>query len=138
MLEFIVEKINPNAQIPKFANETDAGADLYSPINITIPPQRQILIPLGIKVAIPPGYFIKFEPRSGLALKFEIDRKAGLIDESYTKEWGLILRNESDDPYHILKGERVAQAVIHKKIPAYYIEGIVDDSERGGFGSTGE
>jgi len=137
VLKLIAQKINDNATIPTFAHDTDAAFDLYSPINTTILPGGQAMIPLGIKIKIPQGFYVDFRSRSGLSFKYRISHRAGLIDEDYTRELGLILVNEDNKPFPIMKGDRIAQAVLCKKHNVVIIEGIVEDTARGGFGSSG-
>ena len=70
-----------------------------------------------------------------------IHRHAGVIDSGYTGEVKVCLNNTTKETYHIQKGDRIAQMLIHK-MPDFNIY-LVDDlgsSERedGGFGSTGK
>ena len=48
-----VKKINELAKIPFRANPTDAGADLFSVVEETIPPLTRKLIKTGISIEIP-------------------------------------------------------------------------------------
>ena len=62
------EKCNPGAIVPQYAKDGDAGMDLCSCEDITIHPQQTVLVPVGLKVAIPYGYEIQIRPRSGISL----------------------------------------------------------------------
>lgn len=64
-----VEKMVENAILPTYANPGDAGADIYASSSVSIKPHSTVLIPTGLKVAIPEGYEIQIRPRSGLSLK---------------------------------------------------------------------
>lgn len=68
--------------IPTYAHFTDAGMDIYSPAEYTIAPGETVIIPTGIKVAIPEGYAILIQPRSGQSAKtkLRIANTPGLID----------------------------------------------------------
>lgn len=85
---------------PTYANEGDAGMDLYSPADYTIPPGETIIIPTGIKVAIPQGYALLIQPRSGQSAKtkLRIANTPGLIDSGYRDEIGVIIEN-IDPPF---------------------------------------
>ena len=64
-----IELCHPNAKIPTYANDTDAGMDVYALEDITIHPGETVLVKTGLKVAIPVGYEIQVRPKSGRALK---------------------------------------------------------------------
>lgn len=154
-----------DAQIPKYANITDAGADIYSIEDVTIHPGQTKLIHTGIKVAIPEGYEIQIRPRSGLSLKtnMRIANAPGTIDAGYRDEIGIIVTN-IDSPIKditydfdengrpiitsilhgsditITKGQKVAQMVLSPvpRIEFIPVQKLIDEGNRGGgFGHTG-
>lgn len=135
-----IELCKENGQIPTYAHDTDAGADVYCPIDIDVLPGTT-LIPLGFKVAIPTGYELQMRPRSGLSLKtpLRIANAPGTIDSSYRDEVGVIMTNTSYQAYHINKGDRIAQMIL-AKVPHAYFKQVtqIDTTENrgGGFGST--
>ncbi len=79
-------------------------------------------------------------PRSGLAVKHHLDVGAGVIDEDYTGNVGVVLFNHSATDFEVKRGDRVAQ-LICEKIEAPELEECseLETTERGhgGFGSTG-
>ena len=62
-------EINNEANLPTYARDGDAGMDIISPKEYTINPGETIIIPTGIKVAIPEGYALLIQPRSGMSVK---------------------------------------------------------------------
>ena len=54
----------------------------------------------GLSIAIPAGTYARVAPRSGLAVKHFIDTGAGVVDEDYRGEVGVVLFNhgEADFP----------------------------------------
>lgn len=75
MSKIIVEaKIEEGVVLPKYETENSAGCDVRAFITepITLEPMKRVLIPTGIKMAIPDGYEVQVRPRSGLALKHGI------------------------------------------------------------------
>lgn len=79
-------------------------------------------------------------PRSGLAWKHFIDVGAGVIDEDYRGNVGVILFNHSEVDFAVKRGDRVAQLVLEKISTPDVVEvESLDETERaaGGFGSTG-
>lgn len=84
-----------DAKLPQYANETDAGLDVYALEDITIHPGETKLIKTGLKVAIPVGYEIQVRPKSGRALKtkMRVANSPGTIDSGYRDEIGVIIDN---------------------------------------------
>jgi dUTP pyrophosphatase len=136
-MKLVFEKIHPDAQIPTYGSEKAAGLDVYSPGNYTIEPGARLLIKTGIKANIPEGTWLSVQSRSGTAVKAGIEKGAGVIDEDYRKEIGILLHNLGNESYHILKGDRIAQMVLLPYLRPEIEEGAVDDNDRGGYGSTG-
>ena len=89
---------------------------------------------------MPHGTYGRVAPRSGLAWKNHIDIGAGVVDEDYRGNVGVVMFNHADVQFEVKRGDRVAQLVC-EKIAYPEIEELpsLDDTERGvgGFGSTG-
>lgn len=154
------------AKLPKYAHEGDGAMDVYALDDYTINPGETKLIPTGIKMAIPQGYGILVQPRSGLSLKskLRIANTPGLIDSGYRDEIGVIVENidppfkdidyDFDDngkiqinsilhgnTYHITKGERFAQLRL-VEVPSAFLQPVnsvdeIGEDRGGGFGSSG-
>lgn len=136
------KKLNSEAQIPEYQSKLAAGMDVRSIETITLDPNGgRALIGTGLAMALPEGFECQVRSRSGLAVKGIIVANApGTIDADYRGELKVILMNLSDSPFHIQKGDRVAQLVIAHCVQAENREvGNLDETERGtgGFGSTG-
>jgi dUTP pyrophosphatase len=111
----LVHTIHPGAIIPSRGSSGSVGYDLYSVMNIVIPPQERKMISTGIVIRIPPGHYGRIAPRSGYAYKSGIDVLAGVIDPDYRGELRVILYNTSNDTsFEVSKGQRVAQLVLEK------------------------
>lgn len=148
-------------ELPKYANEGDAGMDLRADFSKGVKTddfhfadydeEREVilvfsggraLIPTNLHTAIPEGYEIQVRPRSGLALKKGITvlNTPGTIDMGYRNGWGVILINLSDDVFEVAQGDRIAQVVLNKfeKIEWDLVE-VLPESQRGltGFGDSG-
>jgi dUTP pyrophosphatase len=91
-------------------------------------------------VAVPPGFYGRVAPRSGLAVRHGIDVLAGVIDSDYRGEILCALVNHGQEPFEVEPGARVAQLVVEAIAtpePAWTEE--LEETARGagGFGSTG-
>ena len=134
-----VLKETEDAVLPTYAHFGDAGADLYANEEVDIQPNEVKIIQTGLKVEIPDGYEMQVRPRSGMSTKTPILGILGTVDSGYRGSLGVMLYNHGDIPYHVQKGDRIAQAVI---APTYHGNFLISDSlsetERGegGFGST--
>ena len=135
-------RIHPDAVVPAYAHEGDAGMDVRSVDDVVIPPGRRALVHTGLVMQLPPCAEAQVRPRSGLALKHGVTvlNAPGTIDAGYRGEVGVILANFGDSDFEVKKGDRIAQLVVAPVTqPAVVEVDEVSSSDRGdgGFGSTG-
>lgn len=153
--KLLVKKLTPTASLPLRGSAAAAGYDLAACLKdesgasrgkfteggtITIQPGARALVPTGIAFTVPDGTYGRIGPRSGLAVKHGIDTLAGIIDQDYVAEVGVVLANLGEEPFVIEHGMRIAQLVIEKiETPDVVEVDRLDDTARGtgGFGSTG-
>lgn len=159
---------NSNNPLPKYETEGSAGMDLLAylvapegghikylgkkfhgvvketgNVEIHLYPGGRILIPTGLKVAVPLGYELQIRPRSGLAIKhgITVNNSPGTVDSDYRGDIGIILLNTSSETFIISNGDRIAQAVL-KQVEQAEFEEVTElpstDRGEGGFGSTGK
>ncbi|MGC9310953.1 MAG: dUTP diphosphatase, partial [Candidatus Aenigmatarchaeota archaeon] len=90
-----IEFCHPEAKLPKYANPTDAGADIFLVEDVEWKPGETKIVRTGLKVAIPEGWEIQIRPRSGLSFKspLRLANSIGTIDTGYRNEVGLIVQN---------------------------------------------
>jgi len=133
-------KLSEHALIPTKGSKKAAGYDLYSAYDYVIPSQGKVIAKTDISIRVPDGTYGRVAPRSGLSAKHHIDVGAGVIDQDYTGNVGVVLFNHAAVDFEIKKGDRVAQ-LICEKIEYPEIEEVtsLNSTERGegGFGSTG-
>lgn len=137
--------IEEGVTLPKYETAGSAGMDIRANIAepITLGSLERVLIPTGIKMAIPEGYEVQVRPRSGLALKHGISmaNAIGTIDSDYRGDIGVILINLSKESYTIQPQERIGQIVLNKVEQIdFELVTSLDETERGegGFGHTGK
>ena len=113
-VELQIVKMSPKAVVPTRPTEYSIGLDLHNPECYLIRPKRQVLIPIQIKLGIPPGYYGRITSKSGLAIQHEIHVGAGVIDPDYTREIRVLLINDSKHYYQVKQGEPIAQLILEK------------------------
>ncbi len=129
-----------------YAREGDSGFDLRAANNeqcgYQIAPQGTIVIPTGIKIALPQGTELQIRTRSGSPLKrgFNVANSPGTVDSGFRGTVGVLCHNLSDEVIVIDCGERIAQGVVCPVYRANFIEvDELDKTERGegAYNSTG-
>jgi deoxyuridine 5'-triphosphate nucleotidohydrolase len=135
-----VKRLRTEAQLPARGSIDAAGADLACAEAITLEPGERRLAATGIAIEIPPGFYGRVAPRSGLAVRHGIDVLAGVIDADYRGEILVLLVNLGSESVQFSPGDRVAQLIIEQAAPAQYrwTDDLAEtERDTGGFGSTG-
>ena len=140
MSKIYFKKLHDEAVVPTRGSEFAAGLDLSSVESVVIEPGDRAIVATGLAVIIPNGTYLRIAPRSGLAAKHGIDVLAGVVDSDYRGEIKVILVNFAREPFAVMPGERIAQAILEQCVIAD-VETVdeLTDTDRGaaGFGSTG-
>lgn len=137
-----VKLLHPGARLPTKAHAGDLGFDLYAlpdePLKIL--PHDTLKVRTGIAVQLPEGYGAFIKERSSLASQ-GIAVGGGVIDNGYTGEIQVILRETLGMVYVLESGAKIAQLVL---VPltnhvVEEVEDLTSSDGRGdaGFGSTG-
>lgn len=116
--------------------------DLRAAHDYVIPKGQFALIHLGVAMKLPDGYEGHLVPRSSTYKKYGIIQAnhQGVVDNSYCgpNDWWYFPAIALNQDAIIKKGERICQFRIMEKQPEIeFIEGQMQDADRGGFGSTG-
>jgi dUTP pyrophosphatase len=148
MVEIAIRRLAHAEGMPLPAYETAGAAamDLRAAVEagapFTLEPGARAAIPTGFCIALPQGYEAQVRPRSGLALNSGITclNSPGTVDADYRGEVKVILANHGSEPFHISRGDRIAQMVVAPVTRASWREAETLDATargEGGFGSTG-
>ncbi len=148
MVNIPIELVRNNDEdVPFKMTYGAAGHDLKAAIQdpLLIKKGEVLLVPCGIKIAIPEGWVGLVCPRSGLALKHKITvfNSPGVIDSDYRGQVHVMLINHGED-YTIQPGERIGQILFVKYDAALFSKEALPavpegtGSRTGGFGSTGK
>ena len=92
-----IARCRPDAKLPAYARAGDAGMDVMAAEDILVGPGETVLVPTGIRVAIPEGYELQVRPRSGISLNtpLRIPNSPGTIDSGFRDEVRILLTNTS-------------------------------------------
>jgi len=107
-----VKKLHPDAIMPHYNHDGDAGMDLYSVEDVILWPNEPVAVSTGLSVELPKGYVALIWDKSGLALKEGIKTMAGVCDSNYRGEYKVVLLNTTDQYYYLDKGDKIAQLLI--------------------------
>lgn len=131
--------LQPGAFLPTRAHQTDAGFDLYARDTCIVSARESQKFDTGVHIELPPDTVGYIKSRSSLNIKYGISCE-GVIDEGYTGSIVVKLFNNSGKDYLVIKGDRIAQLVIHPVVkPDLELVDSLDMTPRGsgGFGSSG-
>ena len=150
-MEVRIKKLHPNAVIPTYAKDGDAGMDLTA-VTKSYDRDGNIVYGTGLAFEIPKGYVGLVFPRSSISnLDITMSNCVGVIDSGYRGEVTAkfkpaMLFNREQCPiilnnriYNV--GERIAQLVIIPYPQITFIEADeLSETERGagGYGSSGK
>ena len=138
-----VRLLHPDATVPAYSTDGDAGADLTSVGEVTLEPGERALVPTGVALALPAGTVGLVHPRSGLAARHGVTvvNAPGTVDSGYRGEVLVNLVNlDPREPFTVRVGDRIAQLVVQHHLHADFdVTDSLPDSDRGetGHGSTG-
>jgi len=141
--------LDPGAKMPTRAHAYDAGLDLYTPYDVTVPMSiagydsdvdvGSVTVDTGVHVEIPEGCVGFIKSKSGLNVKHGLTAD-GVIDAHYTGSIAVKLYNHTSKQHHFKEGDKIAQLVILPcELPVPELVDHLEETDRGdnGFGSTG-
>jgi len=141
--------------LPTRSHNSDTGWDVRAAFedhkDLLLKNNEKVLIPLGIKVVVPKGWWLKVVPRSSTFAKKHLNCLYGVVDEEYENYIYLSAQLQSPNNFPttltIPFGERIAQLIPVKRQEMIVTE--IDEEEfqklckerngtrgEGGFGST--
>jgi len=143
-----------DVKTPERGTEKSAGIDFFVPndfIEKVLPPQRDMLIPSGIKAQVPEGFMLMAAEKSGVVTSKQAALGAGrpvkpgayttittlgakIVDEDYQGEIHIHIVNVGKAKVHIKPGMKIAQFIL---VPVSY-EGLEEVSEAELFSRSSE
>jgi dUTP pyrophosphatase len=143
MLRARIKRLRPHIALPAYQTSESAGFDLAASEDLTVQPGEVKLVPTGLVVEVPHGYFLGVFARSSTPLKrgLMVANGVGVVDPDYSgpaDEVKIEVVNFTRRAVEIKRGDRIAQGIFIpcRQIDWNEVEAIRANS-RGGFGATG-
>ena len=136
-----IQKMKPDAVLPKYAHPGDVGMDLCSIENYLLKPGERRIFFLGFALEFETGYAAIVKDKGSLPKNAGIHTMGGVYDAGYRGEYNVNLVNLGSESYQINKGDKLAQLVIYPVAIAELEEAAeLSQTSRGHgrFGSTGK
>jgi deoxyuridine 5'-triphosphate nucleotidohydrolase len=154
-----------NVKTPERGTAKSAGIDFFVPsdfIEKVLPPQRDMLIPSGIKANVPENFMLMAAEKSGVVTSKQAAIAAGrtpkpsaytsivilgakIVDEDYQGEIHIHVINVGNEYVTIKPDTKIAQFILVpvsyedvEEVPESELFSEVSERGDGGFGSTGE
>jgi len=138
-----IRRLDTTLPLPMYATAESAGFDLSAAADLTIAPGQIALVPTGLVIEVPSGYFLGIFARSSTPLKrgLLVANGVGIIDPDYSgpdDEVRIQVLNITAAAVTVKRGDRLAQGIV---LPAPRVTWdettVLREETRGGFGSTG-
>lgn len=144
MLTARITRIDRTLPLPTYQTEGAVAFDLSPRVDATIQSGEVVVLPANCIVEVPRGYVLLIAGRSSLVKRgLVLANSIGVIDQDYhgpQDELHLQLRNITDQPVTVKRGDRLAQGFFVPVERAQWQELQLEEvtaATRGGFGSTG-
>jgi dUTP pyrophosphatase len=138
-----IRRLDTTLPLPMYATAESAGFDLSAAADLTVAPGQIALVPTGLVIEVPSGYFLGIFARSSTPLKrgLLVANGVGIIDPDYSgpdDEVRIQVLNITSSEVTVKRGDRLAQGIV---LPAPRVTWdettVLREETRGGFGSTG-
>ena len=135
-----MRKTSGKIQLPTRGTTKAMAYDFYSPIDLVIEPNCIGKVWTDVKAYMGDNECLILNVRSSMGGKVMLANTQGWIDSDYYSNSsndgniGIFLKNISDEPYVIKKGDRVGQGMFLSFLVSD--NGNTDEIRTGGFGST--
>jgi dUTP pyrophosphatase len=105
-------KLTEESKLPTKKYAGDVGFDLYSTIDVVIEPLTTAIIPTGIAIELPSGFFGWITNKSSK----EYLVGAGIVDNNYRGEIKVRIFNVLNKKIYIKEGDAIAQLILLPQI----------------------
>src|SRR6188472_2152085 len=123
-MQIRIRRLDATVPLPTYATAESAGFDLSASAEVTVAPRQIALVPTGLVIEVPAGFFLGIFARSSTPLKrgLVVANGVGIVDPDYSgpeDEVRIQVLNVTRDEVLVVRGDRLAQGVI---LPAPRVE----------------
>lgn len=138
-MELRIRRFDKSLPLPEYKTRGAAAMDLSARIDVILEPGTVAAIPLNVAIEPPEGHFVLLAARSSLWKRgLTPINGIGIIDQDYFEEYQALVRNFTDAPVEVHRGDRIAQIIVLPYEHAALTEvDVLTETERGMSGSTG-
>lgn len=133
MAEFTVKYTAREGHELKLERDGDAGYDLRTTKQITVPFNTTLVVDTSIELRLPDGLYAEIVSRSGIAARNDIAvlNAPGIIDTGYEGNLKVILHNFGTRDFTFKEDDRIAQLVFHRRldVDVAKVDSFDEDSE---------
>lgn len=142
MLKCRIRRLDPSIALPSYQTREAAGFDLAASQDVPVPAGEVRLVPTGLVIEVPHGYFLGVFARSSTPIKrgLMVANGVGVIDPDYAGPDDQIYIEVLNFTRHdvvVKRGDRIAQGILIPTSQVEWEEGGGRTVSRGGFGGTG-
>lgn len=138
-----IKRLSKDVPVPAYKTLGAAGLDLATSEDLVFAPKELKMVPLGVALKVPEGFYSLLVPRSSLFKSGLVQvNGVGVMDQDYCgdeDQWLIPLMNYTDQEVKITKGQRIAQFIV---LPYQHFEieevETLNNKSRGSFGTTGK
>ena len=121
-LKTFFRKLTAKAITPRRSTYGSVGYDVFTPVSFTLQPQEQRTVFIDLAITPPEGCYTQLMSKSGLAVLYELEVKAGVIDPDYTGNIGVVLKNNSQSLFERVIGEPITQLLFIKVVTPEFVQ----------------
>jgi dUTP pyrophosphatase len=111
-MELSVQLLDPKAKVPTTKSVLSPYAEIYTPKAVRLVPGDRRLIPIGIALDVPGGFYGRLTPLLAHALKFGINVLSGVVEAGDHEELKIILQNTGTQNFSLAEGEPICNLIL--------------------------
>ncbi len=113
-MQLKIKKLDERAKLPTKGHPGDAGIDLYTLEEVSIPSMAQVVVRTGLAFELPEDYVALAWDKSSISFKNKLTVMGGVIDSGFRGEVTIALINLSTETQVLAQGQKFCQILIQR------------------------